>query len=60
MSVGLDEKMKNLSATQEDFAHIAEDCVKDYQARYHLINPRYSRKEDYINILNRAYSHFCT
>lgn len=60
LSTGLDQKLKNLSATQEDLERIAEDCVKDYQTRYYLINPRYSRKEDYINILNRAYSYFCT
>lgn len=57
--LGLDRQLKALNATQEDFECISEDCVKDYLKRYHLINPRYSRKEDYLGILNRAYTHFC-
>ncbi len=57
--IGLDSKLSSLKASQEDFGHIADDCVKDYQTRYHLINPRYSRREDYLNILNSAYNHFC-
>jgi alcohol dehydrogenase len=50
--VGIPKALRDVGAEPDTFAHMADDCA---QAGYNRWNPRYTSKEDFLDLFERAY-----
>lgn len=49
--VGITVSLADLNPTQQQFEELADECMIAYKAHYHEKNPRKTRREDFIAIL---------